>query len=92
MNRRGFLMRSVMGGAMVIPGAAAGSLRARSSTGPNERIAVAVAGVRGRGLALLQTFADRPDVDVTYVCDVDRSVLTQRVEQLEERTGRRPPG
>ena len=43
--------------------------------GPNDRITVAVVGVRGRGGSLLSTFAARKDVDVKYVCDIDPTVL-----------------
>jgi len=41
--------------------------------GPNDRIRVAVMGVRGRGSALLTGFADQADVDVRYVADVEES-------------------
>jgi predicted dehydrogenase len=56
----------------------------------NDRVAVCVMGLRGRGGSLLNTFASLPDVDVTVVCDVDEGVLDSRARQLEERTGRRP--
>ncbi|MCL6503840.1 MAG: Gfo/Idh/MocA family oxidoreductase, partial [Pirellulales bacterium] len=49
-----------------------------------------VAGVRGQGAQLLATFASLPTAIVKYVCDVDASVLLQRIDETESRTGRRP--
>jgi len=57
--------------------------------GPNDRIRVAVMGVRGRGSALLTGFADQADVDVRYVADVDQGVLNSRSDGVDKRTGRR---
>jgi predicted dehydrogenase len=56
----------------------------------NDRVTVAVAGVRGRGGGLLHTFAGLPEVDVKYVCDVDRSVLDRRAAEVASNTGRAP--
>jgi predicted dehydrogenase len=61
-----------------------------ATRGANDRIVVGVMGVRGRGGALLSTFAEMPDVTVKYICDVDAQVLDSRVQQVHERTGRRP--
>ncbi|MBX3411413.1 MAG: Gfo/Idh/MocA family oxidoreductase [Pirellulales bacterium] len=57
---------------------------------PNDRVVVAVAGVRGRGSSLLNTFAGLPTCEVKYVCDLDASVLAERVAGVESSTGRRP--
>lgn len=46
----------------------------KSSQSPNERLSVAVIGVRGRGGDHIRAFAARPDCQVTYVCDVDREI------------------
>ena len=43
----------------------------QKSFGANDRVNMAMMGVRGRGNALLHAFADQPNVDVRYVCDVD---------------------
>ncbi len=51
---------------------------------------VCVAGVRGRGNGLLQTFAANSSVEVKYVCDIDESVLNSRVKEVASLTGRRP--
>ncbi len=61
-----------------------------AAPGPNDRVTVAVIGVRGRGNKLLTTFASLPDVDVKFVCDLDESVLKSRTEQVASLVGRRP--
>jgi len=80
MNRRHFLA-----GAAAL---AAGSKNTFAS--PNDTIRVAVAGLRGRGWAHVRAFADLPGVEVAALCDVDESVLNQRLKQFEE-TGRKRP-
>ncbi len=89
MQRRRFLQQS----SALAGGAAFGFhslLAAQEKTAANDRITVAVAGVRGRGGALLSTFAGMEDVDVKYICDVDESVRNSREAGVEKQTGRRP--
>ncbi|HQO33916.1 MAG TPA: Gfo/Idh/MocA family oxidoreductase [bacterium] len=64
--------------------------RSFAKSSPNEQFVAAVAGVRGRGNNLLETFASLPEVHVKYICDVDATVLQQRTEQTAQTTGRRP--
>ena len=90
MNRRRFLNRSAAAAGLSIVGVMTRASRAQGQTAPNDRISVAVAGLRGRGGGLLRTFASLSDVDVTYVCDLDQRVLGERAKGVEEQTGRRP--
>ncbi len=90
MNRRGFLKRSAAAAGLSVAGVMAGMSRAAGQPGANERISVAVMGVGGRGGGLLATFASLPDVDVTYVCDIDQGVLHSRVEKMHKETRHRP--
>lgn len=83
MDRRAFLQAAAAAGFSVT--AARGAVRSL-----NDRISVCVMGVRGRGGGLLSTFASLPDVDVTYVCDIDERVLQSRAENVADKTGRRP--
>ncbi|HID78773.1 MAG TPA: Gfo/Idh/MocA family oxidoreductase [Planctomycetaceae bacterium] len=90
MHRRHFIARSTgWTTAAWTAGRLAAPATARSG-GANQRIGVAVMGLRGRGGRLLSSFAQRDDVEVLYVCDVDRRVLSQRLETTEKQTGRRP--
>jgi len=46
-------------------------------------------GVGGRGGALLQGFAKRPDVAVAYLADVDSRRLPERASEAAQLNGRR---
>lgn len=89
MNRRGF----VVGVGKTAVGVAAAALlprRAESKNLVNGKVNVAVAGVRGRGAALLSTFASLPTADIKYVCDIDEGILKSRVDGVASTIGRRP--
>ena len=86
MDRRTFL--ATTGGAAAALAVHTASSMAKENA--NDRVVVAVAGVRGRGNSLLTTFGTLPGVEVKYVCDVDARVLDERTGQLTSRTGRRP--
>src|ERR1700746_41798 len=46
--------------------------------GANDRVRVAVCGLRNRGKDHLDAFARVPNVEVAALCDVDESVLEKR--------------
>ena len=60
------------------------------AVGANDKIGVAVIGVRGQGNALLKTFAAQPDVNITHICDIDEAVRAQRGAETEKSTGKAP--
>jgi len=92
MDRREFLTHGTSAAAAMALAANTVSRARGARTAANDRITVAVMGVRGRGNNLLQEFARRRDVEVKYICDLDRSVLEKRVEETQSATGRRPEG
>jgi len=63
---------------------------AAQSTSPNEKLSVAVIGVRGRGQSHLSAYAGRNDTEVTHICDADEAIGQARVEEVAARQGRRP--
>lgn len=83
MKRRVFLQQAAA--ATLIAPVARGAVRSA-----NDRISLCVMGLRGRGGKLLTTFAGLPDVDITYICDVDEGVLDSRFKQLTGNTQHRP--
>jgi predicted dehydrogenase len=83
MQRRDFL---VAAGASAL---AAQAPAQEKKVSANDKIAVCVMGVRGRGAALLSAFAAQQDVEVRYVCDIDENVLGQRVEATQKQ-GQKP--
>jgi len=91
-TRRRFLGRSaaVAGGTSAAAWAAPALAQGRSS--PNERIRVAVVGVRGRGrshVRALQKLSDQ-NVEVAAVCDVYQPALEACAEQCRQAAGKRP--
>src|SRR5213593_77769 len=46
--------------------------------GANDRVRVAVCGLRGRGKDHLDAFSRVPNVEIAALCDVDESVLNKR--------------
>jgi predicted dehydrogenase len=75
MNRRIFLM---------------GAGGAAASAGANERINVAVVGVRGRGREHISIYGALPESRVGAVCDIDQA-QAERAVQLAEKTGGAKP-
>jgi predicted dehydrogenase len=70
--------------------AAGAALRPSALAGANDRIRVACVGIRGRGGAHINGYAELPDAEVAALCDVDESVLEKRAKQVEEQTKKRP--
>ncbi|MDG2381565.1 MAG: Gfo/Idh/MocA family oxidoreductase [Pirellulaceae bacterium] len=83
MKRRNFLTQTAVaaGLSVTLPSTASSSLT-------NDRITIAMIGVRGRGNSVLKAFTENPQVDVKYICDVDETVLQRRTTELIKRTGR----
>jgi predicted dehydrogenase len=79
LNRRAFLAGSL--GTL-----AAGTLRA----GANERLRVAVVGVKGQGGFHTRLWAGMEDVEIAALCDIDENVLGAVAGQVEKKTGRKP--
>ncbi len=69
-------------------GIAAASLASAASAkkirGANDRIRIAVVGVRGRGWDHVKGYRTIPGVEIAYFCDVDENVLRQRVADAEK--------
>src|SRR5437588_6891707 len=68
-ERRKFLAATAATGAALSLTDAA---TAAAVQGANERLRVGVMGTGGRGTGLATSFQRLPNVDVTFVCDVDR--------------------
>jgi predicted dehydrogenase len=69
--------------------AAAASLAASTQSrarvlGANDRVRIAVAGVRGRGWDHVRSYQPIPNVEVAYFCDIDENILRQRLGDAEK--------
>ncbi len=73
-SRREFLGNSTLAAASAIAvGNALGVSREVKAAGPNDKLRVAVVGVKSRGKSHLGGFARKADSDVTVVCDCDEA-------------------
>jgi predicted dehydrogenase len=83
LQRRHFLM-----------GSAAATTAVRSSllASPNDTVRVACVGVRGQGQSHIRAYSKMPNVEIAAICDVDESILAQRLQDAEKLTKKRPTG
>jgi predicted dehydrogenase len=80
MNRRYFLM-----------GSAAGAVTtAHALASPNDTVRVACVGVRGQGGSHISNYSKMENVEIAAVCDIDQSVLNNRLDQIEKSGKKRP--
>jgi len=88
-TRRNFLKQSAAlgAGALITPALSYGRI-----LGANERLRFAVAGVNGRGMALVAAIAGIPNAEIAYLCDVDSKVLQDRLGKVEKKYGQKPKG
>lgn len=98
LSRRAFVQESILASL-----AAVGMLRglpvvgeespvsqASQRKGPNEKLQVAVLGVRGRGQDHAAAYASRSDCHVLYLCDADRDIGQSYLERFAAKFGYRP--
>ncbi|WP_418821299.1 Gfo/Idh/MocA family oxidoreductase [Parabacteroides johnsonii] len=59
---------------------------------PNRKIVVAVAGVNSRGNHLAKLFAQMPDCEIGYICDVDERAMNKTIKGISTLQTRKPKG
>src|ERR1700733_11850623 len=79
--------RTFLAGASV--GSLAGSARGGTAAA-NERVRVAVIGLRSRGTDHARLFAANPGAEVVAVCDVDDAMFDKPVKSVAKITGKSP--
>lgn len=95
-NRREFLDEAFFAASMTALGAAgafASPVEAAPKPrrqGANDRLRIAVIGVKGRGMAHVGGYLDLPGVEVAAICDIDLNVVGKAVSEVEKKTGRKP--
>ena len=84
-NRRQFLAKSTQISLGLAALAGPASLVARQQVpGANERVRLAVCGIRKRGFDHVRLFSQIPNVQVVALCDVDENALRQRLADMEK--------
>ena len=87
-TRRAFLEESLLASAAIA--APAFGAEPRRSRSPNERLRVAVLGVRGQGRVHVTKWASMPDAEVAVVCDPDAGVVGEAQRVAEQKSGKKP--
>ena len=87
LSRRTFLSRSASGAAL---GALGPVLAGRRAWSANDRLGMAVIGLRGIGFSHLKRILSRPDTVCLAVCDVDREFRRRAAATVKQATGRKP--
>src|SRR5260370_38381330 len=71
--------------------AAAGTaLRSSALASANDPVRVACVGVRGQGQSHIRAYSKMANVQIAAICDVDESILEQRLQDAEKLTNKRP--
>ncbi len=86
-SRRDFLKRA---GAGVAVASTLPTIIPQSVRGANDRINVAVVGIRSRGGSHIDGFGEMENVRVTTLCDIDENLFADRVKEVEDKFGNTP--
>ena len=86
-TRREFLKRTTAG---VVVGSALPTILPKRVFGANDRVNIAVIGIRGQGGSHIRGFGKIPDVHIKTICDVDENLFPERLKDIEERFGYQP--
>jgi predicted dehydrogenase len=93
-NRRDFIKTGMIGTAGVTMGAMGFSAKSYAAiSGANNRINVAVIGIRNQGTAHLNALCglkDSQNVHVRAVCDIDEALFAPAVKLVQEKSGVKP--
>ena len=89
MERRNFIKKAAIGNLGVI--ASPVILSGNGWKGANDRVNVAVIGIRGMGQSHIQSYQKLKNVEVTALCDVDENLFGERVKKHFSDKGFREP-
>ena len=79
MNRRYFIQSSLVAATL-----------SKHLVAASDKVNLALMGVRGRGRSLAEDFAVLPDVNISYLCDVDANVFGPAAKIVEEKKQAKP--
>ena len=52
--------------------------------GANDRVRVAICGIRGRGMDHVKAYSKIPNVEIAAICDIDENVAAERIATIEK--------
>ena len=82
MNRRHFVMSSAA--------AASATFASGAQAAPSDTVRVAVVGIRGQGNSHIRAYSGMKDVEIAALCDIDESILDNRLKEVEGSGRKRP--
>ena len=86
LTRRDFIKKSTASGAgLAALGGISFITNPEKVFGANDRVRVAVVGIRGQGFSHIRRYAAMANVEVAALCDIDENVIKQRLESMKER-------
>ena len=90
-NRREFLEAGVKGALGLAAASGAPAIASpHRILGANDRVRVAVCGVRGRGADHIKMAAQVPNVEIAALCEVDENIWRMRLADMEKRNIPKP--
>ncbi len=93
-KRRDFIKKSTLGAAGITIGGMGLSPKSYTSIiGSNERVNIAVVGIRGRGLGHINSYCslkNSKNVRIRTICDVDEQFFDERSNLIFDKTGEKP--
>jgi predicted dehydrogenase len=89
-NRREFLKKSIMAAGGIVTGSAIKATNITKQESPNDRINIAVIGIRSKGKDHYRKYSAIPNVRVATLCDVDERLFPGAVAEIENLGGFRP--
>jgi len=93
-KRRDFIKKSAIGTAGIAMGGMGLSAKSYASVmGANERLTVAIIGIRNQGRVHINNWCginESHNVRIKTICDVEESLYPSRLKLIEEKTGEKP--
>ena len=84
-SRREFLKTSAVAAAVAaVPGPVRALGTPSRVMGANDRVRVAIVGLRGRGQNHITGYGALPNVEIAALCDIDDNVMSQRLAQVRK--------
>lgn len=89
-TRRAFLKKSTAAGMAFSAFAIGGTKSSGRVIGANDTVRVGVCGIKGRGGSHIDEFASMPNVQVSYLIDVDTKQFDRRIKFVQSKGGNTP--
>src|SRR5665213_3355547 len=84
-SRREFLKTGAKAAATIAAVQPMRALGAQANVlGANNRVRVAIVGLRGRGLSHIHAYGALPNVEIAALCDIDNNIMRERLPEVQK--------